>query len=49
MSLEDLDSKNGTHLNGDKVTGKVPLQDGDEVQIACAVKLFLLARKPRSR
>ncbi len=40
--LEDLDSKNGTHLNGRPVHGKVPLQDGDEIQIALAVKLFFI-------
>jgi hypothetical protein len=37
--LHDLDSKNGTHLNGMQVKGSVPLNDGDEIQIALAVKL----------
>lgn len=40
--LHDLDSKNGTHLNGKPVTGSVPLQDGDEIQIALAVKLVFI-------
>lgn len=40
--LQDLGSKNGTHLNGEQVTGTVPLQDGDEIQIALAVKLVFV-------
>lgn len=42
FALQDLDSKNGTHLNGQPVTGTVPLQDGDEIQIALAVKLVFI-------
>ncbi|MFN8495175.1 MAG: FHA domain-containing protein [Caldilineaceae bacterium] len=37
--LEDLGSKNGTHLNGADVTTPVPLHDGDELQIALRFKL----------
>ncbi|MBN2305251.1 MAG: FHA domain-containing protein, partial [Anaerolineae bacterium] len=38
--LEDLDSKNGTWVNGKQVQNAiVPLSDGDEIQIALAVKL----------
>ena len=40
--LEDLGSKNGTHLNGAQIQGSVPLQDGDEIQIALAVKLVFV-------
>ena len=40
--LQDLGSKNGTHLNGMRVTGRVPLQDGDEIQIALCVKLVFI-------
>jgi hypothetical protein len=40
--LQDLGSKNGTHLNGKQVTGTVPLEDGDEIQIALAVKLVFV-------
>ncbi len=40
--LEDLGSKNGTHLNGKQIKGSVPLQDGDEIQIALAVKLVFV-------
>lgn len=41
-SLEDLDSKNGTFLNGQQVKGTVPLQDGDEIQIALCVRLLFV-------
>ena len=37
--LHDLGSKNGTHLNGNQITGTAVLRDGDEIQIALAVKL----------
>lgn len=40
--LEDLGSKNGTHLNGALVEKQVPLQDGDEIQIALAIKLTFI-------
>lgn len=37
--VEDLDSKNGTHINGRDVSGAVRLEDGDEIQIALRYKL----------
>jgi DNA-binding winged helix-turn-helix (wHTH) protein len=37
--LSDLDSKNGTFLNGKEVKETKPLQDGDEIQIALCVKI----------
>lgn len=37
--VEDLRSKNGTHLNGKPIEGSHPLHDGDEIQIALAVKM----------
>jgi hypothetical protein len=37
--IEDLASKNGTHLNGRDVIGQQPLRDGDEIQIALRYKL----------
>jgi hypothetical protein len=40
--LEDLDSKNGTHRNGDPVIGQVVLQDGDTLQIALAQQFLFL-------
>jgi hypothetical protein len=37
--LEDLDSKNGTWVNGKQLKGTTTLKDGDEIQIALAVKI----------
>ncbi len=37
--VEDLGSKNGTHVNGKEVQGPEPLCDGDELQIALRFKL----------
>lgn len=37
--IEDLSSKNHTHLNGVRIESKVVLQDGDEIQVALAVRL----------
>lgn len=39
FELEDLNSKNGTHLNGRPVQGRVRLQDGDLIQVALVAKL----------
>ncbi len=38
-TLEDLGSKNGTHVNGAPVNGKVRLRDGDLIQVALVAKL----------
>jgi len=40
--LQDLDSKNGTYLNGTQIKGTAVLQDGDEIQIALCVKLVFV-------
>lgn len=37
--LEDLGSKNGTHVNGNNLSGRHELKDGDEIQIAVSVKI----------
>jgi pSer/pThr/pTyr-binding forkhead associated (FHA) protein len=37
--IEDLASKNGTWVNGQPLKGERMLKDGDEIQIALAVKL----------
>lgn len=37
--IEDLGSKNGTHLNGRDVVTPQPLHDGDEIQVALRFKL----------
>jgi DNA-binding winged helix-turn-helix (wHTH) protein len=41
--LEDLGSKNGTHYNGNLLSGQVVLQDGDTVQIAVAQEFQFLS------
>lgn len=44
VMLEDLGSKNGTHCNGDLLSGPVILRDGDTIQIALAQQfVFLLS------
>ena len=37
--IEDLNSKNGTCLNAERLQGQQELHEGDEVQIALCVKL----------
>lgn len=41
--LEDLGSKNGTHYNGNALTGQIVLQDGDTFQIAVAQEFQYLS------
>jgi pSer/pThr/pTyr-binding forkhead associated (FHA) protein len=41
--LADLDSKNGTFVNGQEVVASYLLRDGDEIQIALAVRLLFVA------
>jgi hypothetical protein len=41
--LEDLNSKNGTHYNGEPLKGSVTLADGDLIQIALAQKFTYLS------
>lgn len=40
--VEDLGSKNGTHVNGSLVEEPTLLQDGDMIQVALAVKLMFV-------
>ncbi|MGA9531983.1 MAG: FHA domain-containing protein [Anaerolineales bacterium] len=40
--IEDLGSKNGTHVNGAPVDDQLLLQDGDVIQVALAVKLVFV-------
>jgi DNA-binding response OmpR family regulator len=40
--IEDLGSKNGTHLNGALIEAPELLQDGDDIQIALALKLSFI-------
>ncbi len=39
FELEDLGSKNGTHVNGAPVVGRTRLQDGDLIQVALVARL----------
>ena len=41
--LEDLDSKNGTHCNGQNISEPVLLQDGDVIQIALAQQFVYIS------
>jgi pSer/pThr/pTyr-binding forkhead associated (FHA) protein len=43
ITLEDLESKNGTHHNGKPLKGAVVLNDGDLIQIALAQKFTFLS------
>ncbi|MGE5123869.1 MAG: FHA domain-containing protein [Acidobacteriaceae bacterium] len=43
IQLEDLGSKNGTHVNGQEVAEPVMLQDGDIIQIAYAQQFVFLS------
>lgn len=43
VQLEDLGSKNGTHINGREVVEPVMLQDGDVIQIAYAQQFIYLS------
>ncbi len=40
--LEDLGSKNGTHLNGVPIESEIQLQDGDIIQIALVLRLVFV-------
>ena len=39
FEVEDLGSKNGTHVNGQEVSESTDLHDGDEIQIALRFKM----------
>lgn len=43
VQLEDLGSKNGTHLNGQAVMEPIILQDGDVIQIAFAQQFIYMS------
>jgi FHA domain len=43
VQLEDLGSKNGTHVNGQELSEPVMLQDGDVIQIAFAQQFIFLS------
>jgi DNA-binding winged helix-turn-helix (wHTH) protein len=43
VQLEDLGSKNGTHINGHQLVEPVILQDGDKIQIAYAQQFLFMS------
>lgn len=43
LTIEDLGSKNGTHLNSQAVSDPVTLEDGDTIQIALAQQFVYLS------
>lgn len=43
-TIEDLDSRNGTQLNGLPLEGRVPLRDGDRIRIGTQELVFLAPR-----
>jgi pSer/pThr/pTyr-binding forkhead associated (FHA) protein len=46
--VEDLGSRNGTFVNGDKVSGKHPLKDGDVLRFGKVVLTFNIAQEARA-
>jgi DNA-binding winged helix-turn-helix (wHTH) protein len=48
-TLEDLKSKNGTHVNAKPVSGRVKLSDGDEVRIGPETMVFRAAAPTTTR
>jgi hypothetical protein len=46
-SIEDLASKNGTFVNGERVRGVRPLSDGDEIRLGPVRLVFRLPPRPR--
>jgi len=47
-TLEDLGSKNGSHVGGVPVTGAVPIKDGDHLQIGSVILTFRSLATPAS-
>lgn len=43
ISVRDLESKNGTYLNGRKITGTTVLKDGDQLKIALAQNFIYIS------
>jgi DNA-binding winged helix-turn-helix (wHTH) protein len=46
--IEDLNSKNGTFVNGKRVTGSVALEDGDEIRIGSVPLTFHANTAPQT-
>ena len=41
-TVEDLRSKNGTHVNGSRVTQPVALRDGDQIEVGSVTLTYRL-------
>ena len=48
FTIEDLGSKNGTFVNGEKVTEKRMLADGDLIRLGKVIMTFNIARENRA-
>jgi pSer/pThr/pTyr-binding forkhead associated (FHA) protein len=46
--VEDLGSKNGTHVRGERITTPADLVDGDEIRIGSVVVTFRMPSRPGS-
>ncbi len=44
--IEDLGSRNGTFLNGERLDGAAPLHDGDHIRVGATTLLFRAAPQP---
>lgn len=47
-TVEDLGSKNGTQVRGERISGVVELADGDEIRIGAVVLSFRMPTRPGS-
>jgi DNA-binding winged helix-turn-helix (wHTH) protein len=47
-TLEDLGSKNGTQVRGERISRSVELEDGDEIRIGAVVLSFRMPTRPGS-
>ncbi len=46
--LEDLQSRNGTYVNGERITDKRILADGDLIRLGKVIMTFNIAREPKA-
>ena len=48
VTIEDLGSKNGTQVRGERITGAVEIEDGDEIRIGSVLLNFRMPGRPGS-
>jgi pSer/pThr/pTyr-binding forkhead associated (FHA) protein len=46
VTIEDLDSKNGTRVNGTRLTTPAQLCDGDEVMLGTMTFVYRIGERP---